>query len=561
MENVANFTPELRTEFKNRFQEQFFAHEINHHYNLRHPKGDRSTIVYLVACINGEQVKISTGMKVYPKHWLGNHAKESITLPVVENNNNCLLNQRIALYDSRFIEFMCLVNDGLSDIDKESFKHYILTGKQMAKKKAPAQPIDVAKVLQSYLDRDTSIKGSTKNNYERFIRSFGEFLSAYTILSYTDITQQTIREFRDWCIENTVGRNGERASGKSINHKLDCTLKCMKRYLVGNGLMTGSQFADIQIEPLKEENIDDEIALRDDELIKLYTFSCENKIDEEIRDLFLLECTTGQRFSDIEKLDDLVEQKDGRTYFNLIQNKGGSKVEVDVIFQMALDILVKYQYKLPTHNKKLFNKRIKEIAKAAGITGDVQMRYHEAGKAGVQQLVKQRWEVVSSHTGRRTFVTLLSLRGMTETEIARYSGHKSLSMVRLYDKSKDGTKEQTMFRELQREHPELLLKMIGKSPAPPTGDVSLLLKRIEELAVEKNELQKEVNSSVIERKRAEAVAEINEQAFLIERENYQRWRELRREAEDFGFSREEIDAMEREENSINDIVDFDNSPD
>ena len=300
----------------------------------------------------------------------------------------------------------------------------------MAKKKASAQPIDVAKVLLSYLDKDTSLKESTKSNYERFIRSFGDFLSSYTIKSVADITQGMIKDYRQWCIENTTGKSGGRASGQSINHKVDCTLKCIKKYLVDNGLMAGSQYADIQVEPLKEEAIDDEIALRDDELNLLYSYKCESELDEEIRDLFLLECTTGQRFSDIEKLDDLVEHKDGRTYFNLIQNKGGSKVEVDVIFQMALDILVKYQYKLPTHNKKLFNNRIKEIAKAAGITGDVQMRYHEAGKAGVRQVVKKRWEVVSSHTGRRTFVTLLSLRGMTEAEIARYSGHKSLSMVR-----------------------------------------------------------------------------------------------------------------------------------
>lgn len=561
MENVANFAPELRTEFKNQYQEQFFAHEVKHHYNLRQPKGDHPTIVYLVVCINGQQVKISTGLKVYPKHWVGNHAKESLILPAVENSNNKILNQQIALYDSRVNEYLSLVNDGQADFDKELFKHYILTGKLMAKKKASAQPIDVAKVLLSYLYKDTSIKDLTKENNERFIKGFGKFLSSYTIYRYEDITQVMIKEYRDWCILNMKGRDGERPKSTSVNHRIECTLSIINKYLVDNGLMTGSQYYDIQIKPLKEDNSDDKIALRDDELTLLYNYRCENEIDEQIRDLFLLECTTGQRIGDIEKVDDLIERKDGRTYINLVQEKSASKVEVDIIFQMALDILDKYNDKLPTFNRKKFNKRIKEIAKEAGIDGEVQTRIEEAGLAGVRTNIKNRWKAISTHTGRRTFVTMLSLRGKTDTEIARYSGHKSLSMVRHYDKSKEGTKVVTMFQELQREHPELILKMIGEDHEHSTGDISLHLRRIEELAVENRELQKEVENSALEQKRAQTIAEINEDAFIRERESNQRWREQRREMEDYGFSREEMDAMERDENDINDIVDFDNSPD
>ena len=65
-----------------------------------------------------------------------------------------------------------------------------------------------------------------------------------------------------------------------------------------------------------------------------------------------MECTTGQRFSDIKKVDKLIERKDGRTYINLVQDKASAKVQVDIIFQMALDILAKYSYNLPTINKK-----------------------------------------------------------------------------------------------------------------------------------------------------------------------------------------------------------------
>lgn len=351
MQNLANFAVEKRTEIKNNFKEQFFANEIRHHYNLRQPKGERPTMVFLVVRINNQQVKISTGMKVYPKHWIDSRAKVGSQIPFLENNNNTLLNDRLSLYDERFAKYIILVNDGVISIDKDSLKNYILTGRIMAKSKKKER-IDVAKTLLSYLDKDTSIKEGTKANYTRFINSFGEYLSNAEIYTYSDLTLEIMKGFQQWCIDNTTGKNGAKASGASINKKVECTYKCIRKYLVNNGLMSGSQFADIQVEPLKEVAIDDEIALRDDELTLLYDFKCENKRDEEIRDLFLLECTTGQRFSDVEKVADLIEQKDGRTYFNLIQDKGGAKVQVDIIFQMALDILEKYSFQLPHITRK-----------------------------------------------------------------------------------------------------------------------------------------------------------------------------------------------------------------
>lgn len=463
MEKIANFVFEKRTEIKNNLKEQFFVNELRHHYNLRNPKGCKPTMVFLVVRVNGRQVKVSTGMKTYPKYWQVNHAIEDYSLPIIENNNNKLLNEKIKVFDSRFEEYKRLVNDGLLTLDEDSLRCYLYNKTTMVKKKEKSEPINIASVILSYLNKDTTIKDSTKSNYTRHLKKFEEFLSFYTIKSYSDLTQKMMKDFQQWCVDNVKGRQGNRASGQSINAIVEGVFKCIKSYLVNNGLFSGSQFADIQIEPLKEVNIDDEIALRDDELTLLYNYQCLSKRDEEIRDLFLLECTTAQRFSDVEKVDDLIEHKDGRTYFNLVQDKGGAKVQVDVIFQMALDILEKYSYRLPTHNKKIFNKRIKEIAKNAGINGIEQIRYHEANIAGISYKTQERWECISSHTGRRTFITMLSLRGYNETEIARYSGHETLEMVRRYDKSKEGTKFKEMFDRLKIEHPECVLKMVKET--------------------------------------------------------------------------------------------------
>lgn len=181
-------------------------------------------MVFLVVRINKEQVKISTGMKVYPIHWKVNRAKEGIGMSFLENNNNSLLNERLMLFDTRFDEYKRLVNDGIVSIDKDILKTYIHTGRIMAEKQTKVK-IDIAKVLLSYLDKDTSIKQGTKDNYTRFIKSFGEYLTTQSIDNYAGITMDLMKGFQHWCIENTTGRNGGRASGESVNKKVECTLK------------------------------------------------------------------------------------------------------------------------------------------------------------------------------------------------------------------------------------------------------------------------------------------------------------------------------------------------
>ena len=63
----------LSTDFKH----QIFYKEIKAHYNLRNPKSNKPTVVYLVTYINKKQTRISTGYKVYPKQC---HKSKAITM-------------------------------------------------------------------------------------------------------------------------------------------------------------------------------------------------------------------------------------------------------------------------------------------------------------------------------------------------------------------------------------------------------------------------------------------------------------------------------------------------
>ena len=437
---------------------QCFVQEITPYYNLVKPKGTKPTMVYFIVRIKKEQVRISTRCKVYPNQWEKNKAKVSKLLPKLESDNNMILNNQIKIYNQRFDEYKYLVNCGQIEMNKDTLKHYIYKGQIMKEIK---EALNIPQTLKKYIYNDISFTDATRENRIREVEKFESFLNGRVLNSYSELNTKLFREFQEWLIENVEGKNEDgTASPATLNKIVSNLLGSINKYLVANEIISKSQFIDIVVTPIKQTKNDNKIALTDDEIYLLHNYQCETEKDEQIRDLFLLECTTGQRFSDVNKVTNNIIHKDGRTYINLVQDKNKAPIQVDILFEMALEIVQKYDYKLPNISNKLLNERIKIIAQKAGIKGSEELFFDHIDKSKAYTITRERYECVCSHTGRNTFVTMLSLRGWHYHEIGRYTGHKKIETIQHYDKSKVGTKYRVMFEALQKERPELLLKLV-----------------------------------------------------------------------------------------------------
>ena len=434
---------------------QCFVQEITPYYNLVKPKGTKPTMVYFIVRIKKEQVRISTRCKVYPNQWEKNKAKVSKLLPKLESDNNMILNNQIKIYNQRFDEYKYLVNCGQIEMNKDTLKHYIYKGQIMK------EALNIPQTLKKYIYNDISFTDATRENRIREVEKFESFLNGRVLNSYSELNTKLFREFQEWLIENVEGKNEDgTASPATLNKIVSNLLGSINKYLVANEIISKSQFIDIVVTPIKQTKNDNKIALTEDEIYLLHNYQCETEKDEQIRDLFLLECTTGQRFSDVNKVTNNIIHKDGRTYINLVQDKNKAPIQVDILFEMALEIVQKYDYKLPNISNKLLNERIKIIAQKAGIKGSEELFFDHIDKSKAYTITRERYECVCSHTGRNTFVTMLSLRGWHYHEIGRYTGHKKIETIQHYDKSKVGTKYRVMFEALQKERPELLLKLV-----------------------------------------------------------------------------------------------------
>ena len=153
----------------------------------------------------------------------------------------------------------------------------------------------------------------------------------------------------------------------------------------------------------------------------------------KIRDMFVLSCNLGQRYSDMIRID---KKSFNFNQFSIVQQKTGTKAIVDIDKfcidnKMVYHILEKYNYEAPfTGDISSYNKYLKYLMQHIGITEEIKRETKVNGMIHTEYIPK--YKLIGSHTGRRTFVTINLLRGIPLHEIMRASGHTGYSSFQKY---------------------------------------------------------------------------------------------------------------------------------
>ena len=108
----------------------------------------------------------------------------------------------------------------------------------------------------------------------------------------------------------------------------------------------------------------------------------------------------------------------------IVQQKTGKKVIIPAKREL-MDILNKYDFNIPKIDQNTLNSHIKEIAKMAGLI------------ERCTSTKQPKYELISSHTARRTGATLMYLAGVDAYDICSITGHSSIKMLNKYIKAKE----------------------------------------------------------------------------------------------------------------------------
>lgn len=254
--------------------------------------------------------------------------------------------------------------------------------------------------------------------------------------TWTDINKQLTDNFL--CFMESEGY-----MIKSINKYLS-VFRAMVGYALEDGLHDNSNaLRAFTKKRVKDSDKVKEIYLTVSEIQSLYDMKLEGE-QELIRDVFLVGCYTCQRFSDYSRLEreNFTTTAKGTKIVRIIQKKTGNSVVIPILNDNLLHIEEKYNYEIPKVSDVVLNRYIKQILKQLSKSVPSLKRMErtlltmkeraleEQGRATFEHdakgfVVKPRYELVSSHTARRSGITNLYLTGLYDSfQMMSISGHR-----------------------------------------------------------------------------------------------------------------------------------------
>lgn len=236
-----------------------------------------------------------------------------------------------------------------------------------------------------------------------------------------DFDDITIDFYNDWIEYFNKKKYSPNTIGKHIKW-----LKTILKEAKENGLHDNTEFERRAFRAISSEV--DNIYLNESELKKIHELNLTGRPEVEIpRDIFLIGCYTGQRYSDYSRIDKINILEDGTKVIKLQQKKTGTKVTIPVSPELY-EILKRYETSeneitLPRITEQHLNRKIKDVGKEAGITQQVE--YSKVRGGLVVQSKTAKHKLITSHTARRSGLSNWYNAGIPSQFLMKLSGHKT----------------------------------------------------------------------------------------------------------------------------------------
>lgn len=290
----------------------------------------------------------------------------------------------------------------------------------------------LAKYWDSFIERakNGEVNHNGKPYKKRAIIAYKKCLNAFIAFEKEKKHRYTFDEIDKGFYDTYVAYMREEGKMQNTIGERVKNLKALMHRSYEEGLHSNLAFRSF-VMPSEEV---DNIYLTETELDSLYNaeFKDGNAMLDKYRDLFLVGCYTGLRWEDYKSIrkEDFTTSPKGNPVLVVRTAKTGTRVVIPFIWKHLEDILEKYDYSLPKVSEQKFNQNIKVACLNAGIKTPVVIT---SGKYAREEPY-EKWELVSSHTARRSACTNMFLRGIPTIAIMKISGHKKESTFMKYIK-------------------------------------------------------------------------------------------------------------------------------
>lgn len=279
-----------------------------------------------------------------------------------------------------------------------------------------------------------SIKGWSAGLIKHFKVIRGQLKESFNGLTIDEVDVSMFEKYKTFLLAK-----GTRNS--TLENKLK-RLKWFLRWTIREGYIKGDVALRIErfsvaMDKMKErdrmrQNI---IFLNPEEVETLENISIPDEKDnlKKVRDCFLFSCYTGLRHSDLKALTKKDIDWDNNS-IELVSLKDVDLLSVPLV-NKSREILLRYvddsrELALPVFSNQKTNQYLKELGFLAKLDREVTKTYYVGREKRTDRF--ELWELLSTHVGRRTFITRAIELGIAPDVVMSITGHSDYKIMQVY---------------------------------------------------------------------------------------------------------------------------------
>ena len=364
--------------------------------------------IYLNFHINGKLYRYSTKIKIERSEWeLKTQRPKPRRGDVGEANRK--ITHELNEYQKRYDDLKSYYKESLTkEIVKAKFDEHF----QLAQ---TVKRLTYSDYFQIYIQQKEESQSVQKDSWQKYTRIHTAILEMQKKKKVTfSLMSFDAAFFNDFI---TYLRTEKNISDNTLRRKLGF-FKSFLNWCIKSGYPVNMAFKDVNIKPRETFHV--ALSIKDLEILENLEL---NKVKSYYRDLFLIGCYSGQRRSDYSRFN----RKHIEGNRIVIRAKKTGQFSVIPLNPKLKRLLDRYDWILPKISGQNFNIHIHEICKIAGFD-DIIIRERFYGNKKVTEEIP-RYNLIASHTARRTFITLSEQKGVPRSFIMEVTGirsHKTL---------------------------------------------------------------------------------------------------------------------------------------
>ena len=366
--------------------------------------------------INGKQFRIYTGVQCKTNEW--NKKSKSI---FKSSDDATSSNQLIKSYRNEIEAYINDLKRSGKSYNHELMKKFIK--KKFSTKNEEPKKKDLFYAFDLFIKSKSKIYAAvTINSYKNSLSHLKKYSDNAEVLPFNKLNKVWFENYLHYL--KTILKHSPGTRSNQVKN-----IKSVLNYTHELELHDYTKYQSIKKEKANPTNI--YLSKSEIEQLSKTTFAKTN--EEQIIDSFLFICLTGIRFSDYSKISKKnFTQIDGHWFINFQQAKTKKEVSVPIVYKKACDLLLKYEFELPKYTNAYFNRRLKEVFTLYKLFSE-KIILHKEQKNG--SFIKR--DLITVHTGRRTFATNLFLKNTPINLIMAATGHETEKAFRTYIKASE----------------------------------------------------------------------------------------------------------------------------